>query len=518
MAISQVSIIPYPIDVPFNSASDINVAMEVEGVALWVEGNTKNYTAVSVHQTMINLTLVGQLIQLAYAGSIGFKCSTSILDILASYQSLLKNSVEATGGFVGACVSALKVHKAALQLIGKGNIEAAIKLLATCAKMAEGMAAASQRLVEEAETLCQYSKTALLSASEDVNITTERKKSIEKSINDLKAKEASLKQMKIDLEANIQEEKEAEEKFLKEAKEARMMAFGVAVISAIMAPIAQMGGMAAKGAASAAASSGHPTGAIAGGAILSALEEKEKQAREKTEAAQKELDQSKRKLEEAEEELASAKEEDKPKVNEKISTLKAQIESQTQALNKQDSALATAVEDLNKETERSRNQADQAAARRFELQKQQRVANAELAESLTRLSSAKVEEDNLATSIDSLEVTVQTLGKVVTTFANTRLFWLTVKARCDKLTNIEIIHTFAEVEMTDELADEVKSNGLNWLTLGQINQIASSAMNSIDEGVDAIMNKLPNKKTAIQLVKDGSIAMLKQLEEENSEK
>ena len=57
-----------------------------------IEEKIKGYSSINVSVTMKNLGGVGKILQVAYAGSKGFTCSESIIQILSKYQRMIKNS------------------------------------------------------------------------------------------------------------------------------------------------------------------------------------------------------------------------------------------------------------------------------------------------------------------------------------------------------------------------------------------------------------------------------------------
>ena len=58
------------------------------------------------------------------------------------------------------------------------------------------------------------------------------------------------------------------------------------------------------------------------------------------------------------------------------------------------------------------------------MQKEARETNAKLAEQVENLKHLNVRDNKLEVSLRMLELTITNLGKIKTTFDNTRLFWM----------------------------------------------------------------------------------------------
>jgi hypothetical protein len=65
-----------------------------------------------------------------------------------------------------------------------------------------------------------------------------------------------------------------------------------------------------------------------------------------------------------------------------------------------------------------------------------------------------------------------------------------------------------------EFIDLIKGSGLSWLTLARINLVASNSMEKVLKNINTHMSNLPTKNDALEIVKDLSNSMLKDLNEE----
>ena len=119
----------------------------------------------------------------------------------------------------------------------------------------------------------------------------------------------------------------------------------------------------------------------------------------------------------------------------------------------------------------------------------------------------------MSASILSLELAIAALGKVRTTFENTRLFWLGVEKQCKKLTKIENLRLNSDPSLKEEFIDELNNIGLSWLTLGKINYFALLVIQKVDQKSDSIMNNLPTKQEALEIVQKDADMILKSLTE-----
>ena len=487
------TLVPYPSTVDFLRVDDLELAARTEGVRALVESTRQTYHSVSVAQTMSNLTQVGQLLRLALAGSKGFSCSVPIMRIVADYQGVIKDSRSSCGTFVASTLSALRLHRAALRIAETDPSKALIPLR-KCAELAHNMALEAGKLVGKAQQLCDQSRDALVAATKDETITTEQQEAIRQQIAQSQATEASLKQKTTDLASEVEQAKSKERQLEKKADRARKRAFAVSLISTIMAPISQvtshvLGAASAKGTASAAASASKP--------LIEAI----RNATTDRQIIAQELADLKQKLTAKQSTLSQASNDQKAQLEGEIAMIQAESAAKEKVLKTREDALESIQRRLDNEADADTARMDAIATQRAQLQREQREANASLAETVSRLGSQRVESNRLESAITSLEVVVKTLGKVVTTFQNTRLFWMGVEKHCQALTDESTIEIFAELGLNEDLIEGIKQSGLSWLTLGIINQAALRAIQGVDENYDQTVQNLPTRAEARGLIK-----------------
>lgn len=526
--------ITYPTTCAFKNVSDFDEAVKIEGVLQIVDGYMKSLQVINIKKTMIELTKVGELVQFAYAASKGFKCSRAIVKTLSSYQTLIIDTFSVSECFAKTSLTALQYHSLALKCAQNENVplakrfETSLKAIARCAETAGLMVIESEKLILKAGELCKTSEEALLAATEDETISTEQKKAVEKTLVEVHEREEFLKNQTNGLQRAILEENEREAIALKEAKEARDMKMKIALVTAFALPLAgavgAVGGIACGGIACGSTALGGL--ATVGKNALPEMNSLISQLSQAHENIAKEKEKETEALKEVQKQLAALKvrlnhagNEDKALIEEEIAKLEIESVSITTKLETQNNASKEVGDLLDKERKIAEDRASEIAKRRAELQREQIKANADLAESITKLQNLSLEKDDLSAAISTLGLMVKTLGKVKTIFENTRLFWINIQRHCKELANIDMIKDYADLEMMEDFIEEIKSSGLNWLALGRINHAACISMNEVKEGVNKIMSDLPSKDEALNLIKAFSYsAMLEDIKEDTEEK
>ena len=315
-------------DADFSSCASVEKILQNRQVASRVAEEEGNYYTINVSKAMSDLAVVGDLLQVAYAGSKGFRCSEGIITILASYQTTVKNSFVATSRFRDASLLALQKHRIAFKFLNKGNYSKALEKITECAEAATQMVQITTVLISEAEALTKLATDSLTAAVADSNMTITQRENVLNEIRLASSSRASLAAQKESLAADIADVKAREANAIakEDAQAKREFLKDILVI---------------------AVSAGNPLGGGAGGGSSSG--------------------------------------------------------SQAEA---QKSASAIAAEE------------------RAQLQKEARETNAKLAEQVENLKHLNVRDNKLEVSLRMLELTITNLGKIKTTFDNTRLFWM----------------------------------------------------------------------------------------------
>ena len=318
-------------DADFSSCASVEKILQNRQVASRVAEEEGNYYTINVSKAMSDLAVVGDLLQVAYAGSKGFRCSEGIITILASYQTTVKNSFVATSRFRDASLLALQKHRIAFKFLNKGNYSKALEKITECAEAATQMVQITTVLISEAEALTKLATDSLTAAVADSNMTITQRENVLNEIRLASSSRAYLAAQKESLAADIADVKAREANAIakEDAQANREFLKDILVI---------------------AVSAGNPLGGGAGGGSSS-------------------------------------------------SSSGSQAEAQKSA-----SAIA--------------------AEERALLQKEARETNAKLAEQVENLKHLNVRDNKLEVSLRMLELTITNLGKIKTTFDNTRLFWM----------------------------------------------------------------------------------------------
>ncbi|KAM9999714.1 hypothetical protein ACTFIZ_008165 [Dictyostelium cf. discoideum] len=532
---TQVVPIDY-ITVPVKVWEDIPKAVQCSpNVTVSVNSNLKLYASISVSDAMKSLATVGDLLKVANAASHGFPCSVPIIAILSDYQSLVNDTVNTCSTFVFNCIGAINQHELALR-IAADFPQKSMTLIGKTAEKATEMAKQSQQLVDFAKKLVDKSTEALTMATGDQNDTMASEREVIKKQGDLEAQAAKLQSEIADLKEQVADFKELAEKAGKEAAEQRKIGMILQIVGAITKPLVELAGpiISAVSGASAVDGAGKILGKLGGGGKTD--EPKKDEPKKETDDATAEFKDKKKKLEKQEDEKTKELEEKKAELKKveaepeseekkvKKEKLENEIKEIKDALKELGESVSNVVNEIaNEYKARAAKSEDKEAAYmklKSEYQDLQRKSNSDLAQNIVQLKNLSVEKNYLEVSIKSLEITIKTMGKVRTIFENTRLFWLQVKAQCDSLSDIGNIKDLAEiaelsVKYQNDFTNQIKSSGLNWLALAQINFIASNTITGVKKNFDEVMSNLPGKAEAEAIVKACCDEIEKTLDNEN---
>ncbi|KAM9973330.1 hypothetical protein ACTFIR_012706 [Dictyostelium discoideum] len=514
-------------------------------VTVAVENNLKLYASISVSDAMQSLATVGELLKVANAAANGHSCSKPIIKILAEYQSLVNDTVSTCSLFVFNCIASLKQHELALRLAEKQPLKA-LSIMSKTAEKAKEMADKSQQLVNMSKVLVDQSTEALEMATGDKNDEIVKENEVIKKQGELEAQAAKLRTEVEDLKRQAEEFKQLADNASKEAAEQRKSAMLLQVVSAVTTPLVQLAGpiISSVSGAGVIDSTSKILGVV-GNAIGGESTATKKQdgtekstTTTKTESvsASSEIKDKKIKLEKQEEEKTNELKEKKAELKkveaeaesdskkEKKEKLEKSIKEIDQQLEKLGKLLSDTINEIaNQYKERAAKSEDKEASYmklKSQYQDLQRKSNADLAQNVVQLKNLSIQKNSLEVSIKSLEITIKTMGKVRTIFENTRLFWLQVKGQCEALSDVSNMKDLADAADIDDefkvdFTNEIKSSGLNWLALAQINFTASNTIIGIKKNFDEVMNNLPGRSEAEAIVKASCDEIQKILTQEN---
>jgi chromosome segregation ATPase len=488
----------------------------------YIMSQTRTYYSIDVSVAMKELTEVGTLLQVAFAGTKGFKSNASVARVLANYQTLIKNSNVVSRSFVEACLVAIKYHRMVLVVANKpGGLEKALKLYSRCSEVANKMAVESDKLVQMCNSLIETTKQGLVSACDDESVQTTRKVEVKEMIAQLEGKKKQLEVTTKALNEHIEEARKRECEAAKRADEADKRAFITGIVSVSMSGISS--------GISAVTAVANPLASIASGVTQAGNDSKKnddsntntgladaiKQLTSMESTKNKRVADNQADVVKLKEELTKAVDDEKKEqleksIEEKTSSIK-DIEEEFLILSKNMKGLS----DNQQNTADTARQAElEAAQLRADLQKQLREQDGEMAKSLALLSSAHEEENYVEQAIVALEVSVKSLGRVLTIFGNTKQFWDGVKKQCESLATIEgTASDWVDVEEKEEFIAEIKGAALKWLSLGNITRIAALSMADVDKNVDKVMTDLPTREESNKLLESITSRMTEGLEE-----
>ncbi|KAN0030382.1 hypothetical protein ACTA71_010147 [Dictyostelium dimigraforme] len=521
-------------DIPKAVASNPNVTLAVEN-------NLRLYASISVSDAMKSLATVGELLKVANAAADGHSCAKPIIKILAEYQSLVNDTASTCALFALNSLASLKQHELALRLAEK-QPQKALSIISKTAEKAKEMAEKSQKLVEMSKILVDQSTEALEMATGDKNDEIIKENEVVKKQGELEAQAAKLRTEIDDLKRQADEFKELADKASNEASEQRRTAMILQVVSSVTTPLVQLGGPLISSFSGAGVLDGTSKILnVVGDSITGATKkpdqpEKPKTTKTETTDATSEFKDKKKNLEKQETEKTKELEEKKaelkkvdgesesPEKKEKKEKLENSIKEINQQLEKLGKMLSDTINEIaNQFKERAAKSEDKEAAYmklKSQYQDLQRKSNSDLAQNVVQLKNLSIQKNSLEVSIKSLEITIKTMGKVRTIFENTRLFWLQVKGQCEALSDVSNMKDLADAaDLDDEFkidfTNEIKSSGLNWLALAQINYTASLTITGIKKNFDDVMNNLPGRSEAEAIVKSSCDEIQKILAQEN---
>jgi len=150
-----------------------------------------------------------------------------------------------------------------------------------------------------------------------------------------------------------------------------------------------------------------------------------------------------------------------------------------------------------------------ATARKRELQNIHRDQRARLKQSVKEMEGMTVHKTAIEQALKCLSVTLQTMGRVKTTFSTVELFWRAVAEQCkqlgamkDELGKVWEIADEDEKELDpfDVIKEGFQQSAVQWAALGLVNHKAHSKMVEAMDGINAKMCALPNGNIDSSLV------------------
>eukprot|EP01084_Bolivina_argentea_P267115 453330_1 len=440
----------------YESVVQIKLAEEIDPIvaknAKCVKLTEKRYYTVDVSDAMRKLTLCGDLIQLSYVSTDGFKAQAEVGKLLSNYSTLVKSSYIGACKFVEASISALGYHRLALELLKK-KPNKSIVFLGKCGELAKEMAGVAAHLSSEAKKMVDIATGALTQAISDKSVSVQQRKTMEIAMEKANALKHETEKLQKSLNEKVRQAKEEEEQAIKSAEDERSRRFALDIIKGVTQPLLE------------AAQSFSYKGMI-GGAVNSGMD--------------------------AVGSIASAKNDNDKKKNDDD-----EKKEEPQGKTLDDRAYL-----LTKE--------------RMKLQDKLLKQNENLAQTVSELAGLKDEKNQLQRALKSLETAIGTLGKIQVIFNNTRVFWEGVEANCKACSRIgsdvKVFEDCADDEdIQEEIKDAIVDSTLNWFVLAKVNFYAKKAIIGVDKKMDGIMNDLPNEAQALKMIDPLAAEMQEQL-------
>jgi len=526
----------FPIeDLGWTSAEDLDAVVESCPVVSVVAAD--QYAQMNIEQTFHQLILCGDLLNAAYSSAGTQPCSKNILATMEQYQSMVNDSFSASQAFVLASVEALKVHKLVIKSFQKGKPELALKQYAKVGALALQMATVADGVATKAESLVVLSSGGLLEAKANQNASAEEQAKIDKLIGEMSAEKAKIEQTREDLQHELDEAREEETKFAEAACQQRDRAFGMQIVGALVQGIGAAAACTPAGAAANASSSvagalGTAVGAAAaagnkaadqavavadnsgvGGDAVEALKGEKRKAQaevakleaflqSKSKAVDADTPEGRQAIEEAGENLKKM-EAAAEKVGQQLFDLAGQADARAESLEAKEAS---------------------ATARRRLLADQRRSQNAALAKNVEAMKTMAKDKTQVEKTILCLTTTIRTMGKVVTTFKDVKLFWECVSKHCMTLAGLNetimVVWNGAdddekEIEGFDLISEQFYESAVGWAALGSVNRKANVAMIAAKKSVDSKMTSLPGPEETEKIIAELCPNMAKALADEN---
>eukprot|EP00929_Paragymnodinium_shiwhaense_P023898 TRINITY_DN14853_c0_g1_i1.p1 TRINITY_DN14853_c0_g1~~TRINITY_DN14853_c0_g1_i1.p1 ORF type:complete len:559 (-),score=118.48 TRINITY_DN14853_c0_g1_i1:164-1693(-) len=465
-----------------------------------------SYPDVNIERTFGQLIECGKLLRLALTAARSSPCSDPVLHTLMEYKQLLKMSDVASYGFVLNCVSGLRFHKVMKTMFDKGHPDTALKALGKCGELAREMTVHTQTLIDAVASVTSLAERAMFAAQQDVVTNAADKERIEREVQDAKAERKRVETLIEHLEADILECQEEEMKFARDAAEWRDRKRFYDSVGEALYTVRGVADRANplnwlrsedKGQTPAPSDVG-PNAEDAENDLREA--ENDERHTKATAAKLKEELKMLRASDKANtvdgKELIKQKAEELEEVESKRPGIRARLAQRAARA----AAAAASLEEKKKSATRKRQ----------ELHQSQMQQNSSLVLTISKISGCTHEISFAEQCAITLQLTVQTLGKITTAFKNVKMFWIKVASQCQKLSiNQEAI--LEAWDMVDEDEKEIcgyeeiephfLDSAMGWAALGSISIRANETITEAVKVIDELMTALPDGNASVTEIK-----------------
>eukprot|EP00929_Paragymnodinium_shiwhaense_P069792 TRINITY_DN35220_c0_g1_i1.p1 TRINITY_DN35220_c0_g1~~TRINITY_DN35220_c0_g1_i1.p1 ORF type:complete len:531 (-),score=107.80 TRINITY_DN35220_c0_g1_i1:190-1782(-) len=450
---------------------------------------------VNIDRTFGQLRECGKLMKLALTAARSAPCSGAILAAFTKYQALLKKTSENSLRSVSHCVTGIKHHKRAKTQFQGGRPARALQAIAKCGDLAHEMAKNIEPLIEELARVVKLVETALLQSNDDRSTNEGEKQSTERALRAAKGEQRRLETLIADLEAAERQCHREEVGYARQAAQQRdresfLQNMGIVmdtVQAAARRPATQFQCCMRRGSRSACRAEEDVMEAEGqerhSNASLAKLQEELKLLQERSDANTVDG-----------REKITSKQKEVHEAQEKIRGIKALLHQ------RQATAAARAASLEDKE--------GLAARKRQELHKGLIEQNKSLVETIGRLGGCDDKIHFSEQCAITLQLTVETLGKITTTLKRIKSFWNSMGDRCELLGSCQGIPIVWE--MLDEheqvisgfqtIEERFLDSVMGWASLGIISINAHKTITEAEAIADALMDDLPDGNASVQEV------------------
>lgn len=510
----QAAIIAFPIsELLWSSSADLVAAASANKAVL--QRAKDSFHDINVDATFRDLVQVGNLLQVALTAAGNQKCSKPILQIMSAYQDVVVLCVQTSGSFENACVGSLRIHKLVKKAFEKKKIDFAFKKYGECAALANTMADGARELANRVEVLKKHATDALVLAKDDMVDNEKAQQDVEELMRTLKGQEAFIKSTLDSLTKELEEARAEEIKFATQAQEERDRAHKMAMVGAIVGGVSGIlnagmsrfgGGMGGnggdgKGGDGEGDAKRRRVEESPAGVGAAALAELKDAARE----TQANLTKLKRDLSTFKETQEASTDDGKRKIKDMEDEIaKKQVAAQDMSSKLQQASAQNAA---NADTLAAKEAA--ATSRKRDLLSVQREQTARLKQSVQEMEGMTKRETKIQQTLKCLGITLQTMGRVKTTFSTVELFWRSVAQQCEALGKMkdQLQDEWAvaddderELDPFDVIKQHFQESAVNWAALGFVNHKAHLKMSEAMESVNQKMCALPDGKVDGALV------------------
>ena len=479
--VGRLDLINEPFRLADNNIENVIVRLNIQAQVARAE---EDYYGIAINKVMEDFKHAGILLKMAWdASKIG-----TVIDINVEFSSLTTKSFNCIRDFQTNIRRALVCHSKCAIYVNGDRVENAQREFNECTQIAQKLVSWSRELINETERICNIAKDALCKVAKRHDVGKEQKEAIKEKIDEYSARQSNLETQRQGLEQAIARARVNEERILQmEEKRARAQerASLVRSFAALIHPFVSMASsFVGGGAPQGHSSSEHVHSESRGGREMMCHSSVE-------EAKYIELGKIQARIENIENQLEEKRKKEAVDQNE-INGLQQELESlKKEHAQKQkeanDSRGANAEAGASHQTVLERYARDS-----MKYTMQHISVSGELAGVVRRLQDLNVQEHGLKKTIESLEVAIELMGRVLVVFNDIYLYWGGIKAQCEDLETLQISEALNREERLRELTD----SAMLWVTLYVINQQAFRGIQRVYDSASHGMRHLISENTA----------------------